>query len=675
MAKPKAKVQIVVDVKTAKAVSSIKGMVRQNNQLMRRMVSDTQKGASGFKGFGAALVGINAGLEVLGKAWGAVNRVMSIGLGLMKDAAAERTNIRQLGFAFQAAGLDVEGSTAAVERFATAQQETTRFGDTATRNIARQFSIMTAGVVGDVDEIIKATGLIQDIVETGLVRNARGATRAIAQLYGGNLEAINQLLPAQQIHFRELARVEGVSAAATAALQMLRDTYGGTAQSIDETTLGLSQLTNGWGDFKEELGGVLADFVIEEGVFDRILEGLNGMIRWVDMNGEDMLLFFRGMSGMARALAEDLGILDPSTRGGTAGALGRFLEEERQQEQAPGVIQETKVFLALEDLLDSFPTRLGEEFTQSQLQTARMLSERGIVDARLEAALIALAQSMIQPPAPEPAADDDDGSGVTPAERRARERAQQRRARERARLLEAKDASAESAAQRQQQFLGLGKFSGLAGGAGFGEDLPIDQQFQNALALAPQLSDALSGIGESVADAFAPAADEFARLSDVAAEAEQAWAGFADSVGRGAISAGMQMGHAIGGAAVGSAVDVKSIFAGMFNAVGAAASAAAAAQASVSAMFPFLGLAIGASVFAGMLGASGKSPPRRTSGAATTATEDVFTGLRPEADRGGRAIFVNQSFGAVFNTDDTRREISRLRDEAITMGEARVANG
>jgi len=661
VAKPKAKVQIVVDVKTAKAVSSIKGMVRQNNQLMRRMVQDTQRGASGMTKLQASIVSINAALDLAGKAFGMFSRTAGAAIGLMRDAAAERTNIRQLGFAFASVEMPVEASLAAIERFATAQQAATRFGDTATRNIARQFTIMSAGVVTDINQIIQATGLVQDIVEAGVVRNARGATRAIAQLYGGNLEAINSLLPAQQAHFREMVRTEGAAAAATAALIELNRMYGGTAASIDETDQRLAALTNGWGDFKEQLGGILADLAVEQNVFDRILEGLNGMIGWVDSNGAEVLEFMSSMANMAANTARMLARIEaPSGVSELRGAVNVLTQLPQDPITPMAQAERERSLSEVRSLLAQSPT---DRVTAEQEQIARELRDvYGFTFQEIENTLMAAALQQYDPEAAAESAASflpqvPDVPGGSSASARARQRA------------------AERAAQRQATFLaGGGGVLGMpletaqTGLQGLAQMLtavgapqgPMDQAVERTNAL----NEALGRLGESALAGGAAA---------MGAAGE--WHSFFISLEQGAVSTSIRMARTLGGAMTGAAVDTKSIFAGMFDTLGAAASAAAAAQASVSAMFPFLGLAIGASVFSGMLGAGGKSPPRRTSGAATTATEDVFTGLRPEADRGGRTILVQQSFGAVFNTDDTRREISRLRDEAITMGEARVANG
>ena len=681
----KGQVQITVDIKTAKAVSSIKKMVQTNNQMMSRLVQDTAKGASGFKLFGKDVVAVNQLLELAGKAWGALNKVIGTAIGLMQDAGKERSSIRQLGFAFRAIGQPVDESVQAIQDFADAQQAATRFGDNMTRDIARQFTVMSAGVVTDIDQIIGATQLIQDISEaTG--RSTDRITRSIAQLYGGNVEAINSLLPSQRTHINNLLVQEGATAAATAALRSLNDVYGGAARAIDETELKLAALTNGWGDFKEKLGGVLADLVIEQGAFDRLLSGLDGVIDWLDTNGDDLIRFFSNWGNVLQDIASDLGIIqdrsDSSTGVVATGLLtarSEIADLEAEVARTGGdpqfqvlgrdrgarvELQEAQAAQAarIEQALSLLPDQITDDLTPGQIRLTRILVE----EFGLESDKLADAFESITRTTERQARGESSRGSTTTTQLTAAEIAEQAAARERARERER---------ERAQTGRGIGEAMSGVGGALESAPVAAFGLFDMLDKFAPRLDDVIERVAFGLGGAFDEAA--------AAVEATQSiYDNFFDSLESSALSTGLVMAKALGGALAGKAIDVKSIFASMFTAVGAAATAAfAAGTAGIAAggpLGPWLGIAIAASVFSGMLAGGGvnSATASASTGAKTTSTEDVFVGLRPEADRGGRAIFVQQVFpGGVFNTDDTRREVSRMRDEAILMGEARIRNG
>lgn len=639
------------------------------------IVGESSSAVSSITGISQALQGIDSALNLASRGFALLSSAVGGMVSLIEMAGDERTGIRQMNRALEGLGIEAAGATAAIEEFAAAQQAATRFGDTFTRDVIRRLSDGLRGAEVGIGEVLNLTGLVEDIVErTGM--SGRGVARILAQAYTGNIEGLRRLLPVQSEYLNELKKTEGAAAAGAAAMQILTEQFAGSASDIDEATLAMAQLTNGWGDFKEQIGGVLADYLIEQNVFDRMLEGLNGLIEWVDLNGPEINRFLQDMSGFARSLAEDLNIISSSTRGGTAGAFGRFLEEERQLEQAPGPIQENKMLRALDALLDTFPTRLGEEFTQSQLATAEALSRRGIQDPRLEAALITLAQDgfvVATEDTPEAAGEGEDGGGGgrrRPTSTTAGARAEAREggvlsgalgSMQIALLEAAEQAGIAAQAQEDKEKTGgrTGEVNPLADVLGKGGKGILDQAV---------ISDAFGGIGDALTQAAGTASE---------AASEQIGSN---------LSAGFQIGiDAAGQFGVAAANIAKDAGGNMFNALAdsmgilqaasaAAVSAGLIGEAVGGPLAIFTGLLGASAAFLGVLGGSSVTSAGGGGRSTTTATNrDILSGLRPTGGSTSSPVNITMHVGQLYDGDAQRGQAVEMIQKAMALGEFELA--
>jgi|GEM_PF-4758176 hypothetical protein len=612
---------IIIKVDQRGAVAAIKGLERSNKRAFAQIKRAVEGGTRPIDRYKASVTSISVAFLAVQSAARLFGRAISGVISLMDQAAAQNSGIRQMGDAFQRTGLDIEDSTAALELFADEMQATSKFGDDETRKIATQFATMTRGVVSDTGQIIAATGLIQDAA-TRLGRSSERVTRQMATVFGGNLEGLKSLLPGQDALVDRLMIMDDQAHATALAVQELNNSFFGASTNIDSAEASMWNARNTLGDFKESMGDLGILMLIDTG----IVQGMT-----------DTLGFWSEAVTHATGRVRDL---NRATGGGLLGTAQSFVE--RGLEVVGEVVTEGR---QLPPELGAPLSTLRASFDVSDPDRGTPLREQLQIDEEALREHLRVRQELLD------------------AQSEAAERAA---AGDRARREEERER------QAQRRLLGGAAGDiGEQGLAGFGpsqEDIDFITRRKDALV------DSQLAIVEAL-NAEKIAREELSIKIREQGEVEEA-AAAATAMGT---LAAVNNASAIASSAVGLLGKWKGAKRLEFAISAAGEIAKGFATAAVPGMqaqsaLHFLAAAkfgvAAAMAGGGGGGGGGGSASRASSGGGTSSTADTLAALRPEAARSGRQVTVIQQYGAVFNTDETRRFISRARDEAISLGEA-----
>lgn len=709
----KRQVQIVVDVKSAKAIRAIKKLAKENREgfgSIRKSIRDT---FGPFKKFKDNIQALDASLRVMTTGLNAARTAIRGVLSVLEASAAQRSGVNQMRHAFQQLGsVDVPEAVSALEDFADEQQRVTRFGDDATRAVATNIATMLQGTQTSAQELIALTGLVQDIVErTG--KGAEEVGRQVSQIYVGHTEAIGELLPSQREAVRMLRETEGAGAAAALALDELNETFGGAAEQIDATEQSLARARNTWGDFIEVLGDQMSDALEESGLMGDIQTGLEDLIEWVSQNGDTIRQWVRdvaeGFMDVGRAIVWAFSQL---TAFWQARRDFRAEEAEHAQEGDPVSERIEAAFAERDRLIEQLglraplgldPAAVTEDATEGLAdlilaeeavaaafadpgtyrvteETMDALWEQGFITLQdwntraQHAAREALEQYGFSIRSVSNMAEGEIEAAIEQLRglRLTSEQLQEETVR-RARDREALDAPA-TGDEPVLGALGLTPDVGGGGGGGGGGDEPVEalassMAFPFAASLELAISEALRSVsknnlvlagakttGEKIGSTMG---ESIVTGMDIATQALQ---GFAQTIPR-----------IMEGGAKDGADRIAAVFQFMGQAAQIAAAVGVAAKASTSWLGPlsqFFAMAAAAASFAGAMGAGGGgggSTGAGARGATGAEAADVLVGQRPEATRGGITRNISINAGAIFNAGaDTRRAL---------MHEIRVAEG
>lgn len=145
-------------------------------------------------------------------------------------------------------------------------QRTTRFGDDVTAEVMGRVATATRALGVGVDQLEEMTSLVLDYSEaTG--RDAVSSSRALAQVFAGNVEMLGRMVPAYRDAVREIGKLEDPAERSAAAMAILNEEFGGAAENIDPLDLAFARIANGLGDIREALGDLVRESPAIQGVF------------------------------------------------------------------------------------------------------------------------------------------------------------------------------------------------------------------------------------------------------------------------------------------------------------------------------------------------------------------------------------------------------------------------
>ncbi len=626
----KRQVQIVVDVKSKKAVSAIRELTKKTEKGFRDMGKQIRSTFGPFKRLKDSILAVGAAVPLLKDAFRAATAAIRVfinaGQQASRLAGEQEQGIRSLSFALGRLGIEYEDVSAGLDAFILGLEDSTTAGDEAIRETLSQFATLSGGAIESLEEMQRATTLVMDVVSTGVARSSREVSRGIAQIYAGNLEALRSLLPGQQELIDRLKDIEDASTRAGFALGLLRDTYDGAREAADQFDVQISSTRSAFEEALQQFGSAMREGIVESGVLVQLTEAFRDLSAWIAENRDGIVEFFERWGSVLRTLAAGFEVLVDRLYvlwqivGPTGGLLGDFGEVTRN-------FWETRdAASAAADELDNL-NRVGQGW-QTSLGRQLRASGADLIRAGLEPEEDSRDPRRGQADASPFAAAMGITGGALEEAKEIRDAANQSR-------LLWQEAIAEQ----------KGAFEALVVGLTEAQMAMLDfEAINQSLARSS---------GEAWAEGFSIATD--------------ALNGFATTLPR-----------IMGESAESGAERIAAVFQFLGQAAQVAAAVGVAAKASTAWLGPisaFFSMGAAAASFASSLGSGGGGGTGRAGagvrGAIGSEASDVLVGQRPEATRGGITRNIQISAGYVLNNTESRRQLGAMIMEAQQLNEIR----
>lgn len=172
------------------------------------------------------------------------------------------------------------------------------------------------------------------------------ATEALADAQKGRLRSLSRLLPAQRETLEDMQNIEDAEKRAQQATELLRDSYGGAAQELNQGFFAaLKNLTDAIGDTQQAIG----ELVVESKIFDGSIQEITGAVRdfegWIEDN-----------RGQIERWGEAIGIVAEVHVAGLIDGVQNIYQQYSDLQEVLGVAQDETEGLAnaVTRLIDAF---------------------------------------------------------------------------------------------------------------------------------------------------------------------------------------------------------------------------------------------------------------------------------------------------------------------------------
>ena len=187
------------------------------------------------------------------------------GITSLVDAAEIQINAEnQLSIAMENSGTYTEEAYQSMLDYASAMQETTRYGDEGTLPMLK--NLVNAGM--DVAGAQSAMTVAMDVA-AGSGKSLETITEALVKAQNGELSSLKEMISVEAVSNIEaikrdasLTDLEKKTKMYQATLEALNSTYAGQASAMANSDGGITQLENAFGDLQEQLGTLLLPAVI-----------------------------------------------------------------------------------------------------------------------------------------------------------------------------------------------------------------------------------------------------------------------------------------------------------------------------------------------------------------------------------------------------------------------------
>ena len=200
-----------------------------------------------------AAAGLSRAFGALGIAFGGAALLAGLKKTVGEFAKAESVSTK-LEAALGRVGRASAGATAAIEAFASAQQDKTRFDDDAVKASITTL-IQLTGSYGQ--QTLAAARAAQDFAE-GAQMPLASASRMVAVAIAGNIGALSRYLPALKDVDAETFRALDVNQRTAIVVEALGKAFGGASESISAAELAMARYENATGNFQEALGRLVS---------------------------------------------------------------------------------------------------------------------------------------------------------------------------------------------------------------------------------------------------------------------------------------------------------------------------------------------------------------------------------------------------------------------------------
>ncbi len=257
---------------------------------------DDRDAQTGFQRLLATTANLNQAWEFLQKTAGAVSGAINQTVG----AAVEQERIfSRLQATLDRTGVGYEKNAQALSEFFAEQQRLTRFGDDATAAAVNQIALLTGALEPSIDDLMDFTRTAQDVAEaTG--RDLAAASQAVGRAAAGNVESLNELLPAQREMIQQMAQIEDPAERGAAAMALLRQEFEGAAEAADPFDRALSRIRNAIGDIREAFGGFITQSAPIQEALHQIATLLDAVALAFDPASQNASIFGDALRDMAR---------------------------------------------------------------------------------------------------------------------------------------------------------------------------------------------------------------------------------------------------------------------------------------------------------------------------------------------------------------------------------------
>lgn len=239
--------------------------------LLFRARSNTQGATRDLRGIISIMADLNGAISLVQRGLAGMTTIFREGVG----AAIEQERVfLRLDRSLQGLGTSYAESQERLSAYFAEVQRTTRFGDDATAAVMSRVATAVSSLDVGVDQLEEMTSLVLDYSEaTG--RDATTAAEALSKAFGGNVEALAEMLPSQRDLIREIARLPDAAERSAAAVALMSQEFGGAAQNIDPLELAFTRITNGMGDLREALGDLVRRSPAIQSVFSQIADTID----------------------------------------------------------------------------------------------------------------------------------------------------------------------------------------------------------------------------------------------------------------------------------------------------------------------------------------------------------------------------------------------------------------
>lgn len=286
-------VEFQILARTDRAVNSIDKFAKNAQKSAKRV----EKSFSALKTVAIGAVGFLAGRAV-------INGIKTV----TEAASIQEDAINNLNTALKISGEFSEAASRDMQAFASAIQDTTKFGDEA---ILQQLALAKAFGASNKQAKLITEAAVELSAATG--KSLDGATRQVSKTLGGFAGELGEVNPAIKALTAEQLK-------AGEAAEILIEQYGGSAQAQINTFSGaLTQMTNLQGDLNEEIGFLITQNPLVVGAIKQMSEGFKILIDTVNNNQDKLQEFINdGLLAVAKAippLIKGFGIVAQTFRG------------------------------------------------------------------------------------------------------------------------------------------------------------------------------------------------------------------------------------------------------------------------------------------------------------------------------------------------------------------------
>lgn len=343
------------------------------SKILKTILTLEDKASPGLKGFLGSISKIAIGAGAVTAGLKAVKIAIDKMVESTKMAIEQEKIFNDLSNAVNLTGENFNNVSGELNYLFNELQSVTRYGDTETARVFQQLTILT----NDYDKSMQALPLTLDLAASGLF-DLNTAARMMGMVMSGNVEMLGRYVPELKTTNNEQLKNASATEKTAIAVDILTEKFGGLAEAEDNISKLSAQVSNYWGDIKENVGDAVLEWVDAKGILGAIvailkpenspskeffdkkyIQGYKEEINKSVNSFQELLDVQKLIKEQARIDVRTTGVIGDQTR----------LE-----------IKAIRELIAEESRLDNLATKLNTVTTEIQLMTQEMETWDDIVD-------------------------------------------------------------------------------------------------------------------------------------------------------------------------------------------------------------------------------------------------------------------------------------------------------